>query len=177
YRGANDEAPIRIAPYDPAWPALFQAERELLADLLRRWLVGPIEHVGSTAVPGLAAKPVIDVMAAVESLDASRGAFGVLRDAGYHYAPYRTDVMHWFCKPSPSFRTHHLHLVPYESLLWTERIAFRDCLRSDSAIAHEYADLKHRLADAHRFDREAYTQAKGSFIGGLLPRLLRDTRN
>jgi len=172
YRGANDEAPIEIVTYDPAWPALFEAERELLAVTLRRWLVGPIEQVGSTAVPGLAAKPVIDIMAAVESLDASRGALGVLRDAGYHYAPYRADLMHWFCKASPSFRTHHLHLVPYRSGLWSERIAFRDCLRSDPAIAREYADLKYRLAVAHRFDREAYADGKGPFVTGVVRKFL-----
>jgi len=171
-----EEAPVHIVPYDPAWPALFELERQLLSRALCPWLVGPIEHVGSTAVPGLPAKPVIDIMAAVESLDASREALAGLRDLGYQYAPYRADVMHWFCKPSLSFRTHHLHLVPYPSLLWTERILFRDCLRSDPVVAREYAELKHRLADAHRFDREAYTEAKGPFIARVLQNLLGEAR-
>jgi GrpB-like predicted nucleotidyltransferase (UPF0157 family) len=68
-------------PYDPAWPALFELERQPLSRTLRPWLVGPVEHVGSTAVAGLPAKPVIDVMAAVESLKASRDALAVLPDA------------------------------------------------------------------------------------------------
>jgi len=92
----------------------------------------------------------------------------VLEDVGYQYAPYRADVMHWFCKPGFSLRTHHLHLVPYGSRLWTERILFRDLLRSDAGVAREYAELKHRLAEAHRFDREAYTEAKGPFVARVL---------
>jgi GrpB-like predicted nucleotidyltransferase (UPF0157 family) len=163
-----NEAPIYISTYNPAWPALFETEREMLTVTLGPWLVGPIEHVGSTAVPGLPSKPVIDIMAAVESLEACRDALPALQEKGYHYSPYRDDVMHWFCKPSLSFRTHHLHLVPYLSHLWTERIAFRDCLRSNRALAHEYAEFKARLADTYRFDREAYTEAKGPFIVRVL---------
>jgi GrpB-like predicted nucleotidyltransferase (UPF0157 family) len=168
-----EEAPVHIAAYDTAWPALFELERQRLSRFLGPWLAGPIEHVGSTAVPGLPAKPVIDVMAAVESLEASRDALAVLPEAGYQYAPYRADVMHWLCKPGFSFRTHHLHLVPYRSLLWSERIAFRDRLRSDPVVAREYAELKHLLAEVHRFDREAYTDGKGPFIERVLRDLYR----
>ena len=170
--GLADEASVHLASYDPAWPALFELERQLLSRTIRPWLVGPIEHVGSTAAPGLSAKPVIDIMAAVESLEASREALAALRNEGYQYAPYRADVMHWFCKPSFSSRTHHLHLVPYRSRLWTERIAFRDCLRSDPVVAREYGELKRRLAEVPRFDREAYTEAKSPFIARVLKRLI-----
>ena len=133
-----------------------------------KWLAGSIEHIGSTAVPGLAAKPVVDIMAGVESLEASRPALARLEDCGYCYFPYRAEVMHWFCKPSPAFRTHHLHLVPFQSRLWIERVAFRDYLRAHLDVAAEYADLKWRLAEVHRFDREAYTDAKGPFVERIL---------
>jgi GrpB-like predicted nucleotidyltransferase (UPF0157 family) len=76
--------------------------------------------------------------------------------------------MHWFCKPNSSQRTHHLHLVPYGSALWSERLAFRDYLRSNPAVAGEYANLKARLADVHRNDREAYTEAKGPFVARVV---------
>ena len=165
---AEREAPVHIVAYDPSWPALFEAERTGLFAILRPWLTGPIEHVGSTAVPGLAAKPVIDIMAAVDSLEASRDALPPLRQFGYQYAPYRPDVMHWFCKPGFSLRTHHLHLVPFRSPLWQDRLSFRDCLRCTPAVAEEYAALKYRLADIHRFDREAYTEAKVAFIARVL---------
>src|SRR5258706_4164984 len=162
------EAAIEIEPYDPEWPARFSAERALLASTLEPWLVGPIEHVGSTAVPGLPAKPVIDIMAAVKSLEASRPALDRLRAIGYCYFPYRDDVMHWLCKPSPELRTHHLHLVPLHSELWNDRLAFRDALAANSALADEYAALKYRLAAAHRIERELYTEAKGPSIERVL---------
>jgi GrpB-like predicted nucleotidyltransferase (UPF0157 family) len=162
------EAPVDIEPYNEAWPRTFLAERTLLAQVLRPWLAGPIEHVGSTAVPGLAAKPIIDIMAAVNDLESSRPALGKLREVGYWYAPYRADVMHWLCKPSPELRTHHLHLVPFESPLWFERLAFRDLLTANPMLANEYAALKYYLAEAHRHDRERYTEAKGPFIESAL---------
>jgi len=169
-----DEAPVEIVAYDASWPGQFEEEEKLLRRTLAAWLVGPVEHIGSTAIPGLVAKPVIDIMAAVESLDASRPSFAALARLGYCYAPYRADSEHWFCKPSPAFRTHHLHLVPIESPRWREPIAFRDYLRSHARVAAEYGELKRRLAQAHRFDREAYTEAKGPFIaritGLALPR-------
>src|SRR5262249_40228433 len=145
----------------------------LLAAAIGQWLCGPIEHVGSTAVPGVAAKPVIDIMAGVESLERSRPALVVVERLHYCYAPYRADVMHWFCKPSPAFRTHHLHLVPFGSRLWIERLAFRDYLRAHGAVAQEYAELKRRLAEAHRFDREAYTEAKTPFVERIVRDALR----
>ena len=162
------EAPVQIVAYDASWPARFEAERIVLSEILRPWLTGPIEHVGSTAVPGMPAKPVIDIMAGVDSLEASRDALPPLRHLGYHWAPYRAEMMHWLCKPSFSLRTHHLHLVPFRSPLWDERLRFRDCLRSTAAVAEEYAALKYHLAEIHRFDREAYTEAKGAFIARVL---------
>jgi GrpB-like predicted nucleotidyltransferase (UPF0157 family) len=158
------EAPVRVVPYDPSWPLLFDRERAILQNALAPWLVGPIEHVGSTAVPGLVAKPVVDIMAPVRNLPESAAAISRVAELGYVYYPYRAHVEHWFCKPSPSFRTHHLHLVPFGSRLWIERLAFRDCLRCDAAVAAEYATLKQRLAKQYEFDREAYTDAKAPFI-------------
>jgi GrpB-like predicted nucleotidyltransferase (UPF0157 family) len=161
------EALVEIVRYDPSWPAQFEQEERPLRQALAPWLVGPIEHIGSTAVPGLAAKPVVDIMAVVETLDASRPAIAALIELGYCYAPYRADSEHWLCKPSPAFRTHHLHLVPVGSRMWKESLAFRDYLRSHLQTAAEYEDLKRRLALEHRLDREAYTEAKGPFIARI----------
>jgi GrpB-like predicted nucleotidyltransferase (UPF0157 family) len=112
-------------------------------------------------------------MAGVESLEGSRPALAVLETCQYCYAPYRSEVMHWLCKPSPAQRTHHLHLVPLGSPLWIEQLAFRDYLRSHADVALEYAVLKRRLAEAHRFDREAYTVAKGPFVRRIIEEALR----
>jgi GrpB-like predicted nucleotidyltransferase (UPF0157 family) len=150
------------------WPSIFETERIALAELLAPWIVGAIEHVGSTAVPGLAAKPIVDIMIGVANLDLSEPAISALESAAYCYFPYRADVMHWFCKPSPFVRTHHLHLVPFRSPLWLERLAFRDYLLAHNDVALEYAELKKLLADKYRSDREAYTDAKGPFIQRIL---------
>ena len=168
-------APVRVVSYDPAWPDKFERERSDLAGLLAPWLVGPIQHVGSTAVPGLAAKPVIDIMAAVEDLDSSRPVIDVLPRLGYCYWPYRADVMHWFCKPSDAFRTHHLHVVPFRSQLWLDRLAFRDYLRAHRPVAEEYASLKFQLAKLYEFDREAYTDAKLPFVERVLRMAAQET--
>ena len=158
------EAPVEIVEYDPSWPGKFEVERAFLQRLLTRWLAGTIEHVGSTAISAMPAKPVIDIMAPVVSLAESRPAIAELVQAGYVYYPYRPDVMHWFCKPSAAFRTHHLHLVPLGSKRWIECLAFRDTIRSDPTLANEYAVRKRRLAQQFKFDREAYTEAKSPFI-------------
>jgi GrpB-like predicted nucleotidyltransferase (UPF0157 family) len=168
---SNDE-PVRIVTYNPEWPQRFAAEQSLLIDAIGPWLPGPVEHIGSTAIPGLAAKPVIDMMAGVGSLEGSRAAIAILERLQYCYAPYKSEVMHWFCKPSPAVRTHHLHLVPVGSQLWTEQLAFRDHLRSHADVAREYADLKRRLAQDHQFDREAYTTAKTPFVQRVIAEAL-----
>jgi GrpB-like predicted nucleotidyltransferase (UPF0157 family) len=160
----SSEAPVEIVPYDPAWPVKFEEEAAILRRVLAPWLVGSIEHIGSTAVPGLAAKPVIDVMAGIDTLEASRGAIGAVRELSYCYWPYQADREHWFCKPSPAHRTHHLHLMPVGSQDWSRAIAFRDYLRSHPETARDYGALKQRLASEHRLDREAYTKAKRPFI-------------
>ena len=164
----TNPAPVFLSEYNPEWPAKFEAERQNLEALIGDWLCGSIEHVGSTAVPGLIAKPVIDIMFGVRSLDESRPAIEVLANNGYHYFPYKSDVMHWFCKPSESYRTHHLHLITYKSNLWVERLQFRDALRSDKSIAIEYTKLKKSLADKCGEDREKYTQEKWPFIQNTL---------
>jgi GrpB-like predicted nucleotidyltransferase (UPF0157 family) len=162
------QPPVIIEPYDYNWPGRFESERILLMPVLAPWLVGPIEHVGSTAVPGLAAKPIIDIMAAVRDLPSSISAIEALKPLSYCYFKYRADLMHWFCKPSDLDRTHHLHLVPLDSPLWRDRLAFRDRLRADAATRHSYAELKLILASRHRDDREAYTDAKTDFIRSVL---------
>jgi GrpB-like predicted nucleotidyltransferase (UPF0157 family) len=116
---------------------------------------------------------VIDIIVGVADLASSLGAREVLAPLGYLYFPYRADVMHWFCKPSPAHRTHHLHLVPVGSALWAERLVFRDHLRTSADARADYAALKMSLAERYRFDREAYTDAKGPFIQRIVDRALR----
>jgi GrpB-like predicted nucleotidyltransferase (UPF0157 family) len=168
------QAAVVLTEYDSSWPGEFEKERQFLEDVIRDYLYGTVEHVGSTAVPGLVAKPVIDIMFGVRSLADSAPAIVLLEANGYEYVAYKTDVMHWLCKPSQAFRTHHLHLVPYRSDLWNERIEFRDLLRTDERVVAEYANLKRSLAAKYKEDREAYTLAKWPFIRNALRARLDD---
>jgi len=162
------EQSIEIVEHDPRWKSMFESEKKLLAKLIKPWLCGSIEHIGSTSVHGLAAKPVIDIMVGVHSLKASRNTIDILSKNGYCYYPYKAEIMHWFCKPTPEIRTHHLHLVPFESALWQERIKFRDCLRANAELANNYAKLKLTLAKEHKNDRDLYTMNKWSFIKSVI---------
>jgi GrpB-like predicted nucleotidyltransferase (UPF0157 family) len=162
------DEPIRLAPYDPAWPGRFIEERDALDAAIGSWATSGIHHVGSTAVPGLEAKPIIDILVGVDSLQASRACFDPLAKLAYLYAPYRTEEMHWFCKPHPSRRTHHLRLIPTASQRFRDELAFRDRLRADPATAKEYEVLKRTLAQRFVDDREAYTDAKSAFIHRVL---------
>jgi GrpB-like predicted nucleotidyltransferase (UPF0157 family) len=161
-RAGGRDAPVRIVEYDPAWPAAFAAERERLAPLLGGGV--DLHHFGSTAVPGLAAKPVIDMIALVEDLDAPIAA--LVGRGGYQYPQaFNATLTHrrFLCYPTAAHRTHHLHLVDEPGAL-ERRLHFRDRLRANRALADEYAVLKRALAERYREDREAYTEAKSEFI-------------
>lgn len=163
----TDDAAVYLEPYDEAWRQRFTDEADLLGKTIGPWITGGIHHVGSTAVPGLAAKPVIDIMIGVADLDSSRPCIELLKPLDYRYAPYRAEVMHWFCKPHPSHRTHHLHLVPTGSPRYVDVLAFRDHLRRHPDALAEYEALKRELADRYPHDREAYTDGKAHLIAKL----------
>ena len=168
--GAGD-GPIEIVAYNPSWRDSFVAERDRLADVLPGVQV---HHIGSTSVPGLAGKPVVDMIALVDDLETD---VATLLRAGYHLpSRFNADLVHrrFLCYPSDSFRTHHLHLVDEREDL--ERcLRFRDSLRADPRLATEYVALKRTLAARLREDRHAYTKAKSQFINDADSRAERDS--
>jgi GrpB-like predicted nucleotidyltransferase (UPF0157 family)/8-oxo-dGTP pyrophosphatase MutT (NUDIX family) len=164
------DEPVRIVPYDDSWPERFLEERAALSIAIGDWASGGIHHVRSTAVPGLDAKPVIDILVGVRDLATSGECFDRLAALGYLYAPYRVDEMHWFCKPDLARRTHHLHLVPTGSPRFRDELAFRDYLRGHAHVAREYGTLKRQLAKEFEHDREGYTAAKADFVRATLDR-------
>jgi GrpB-like predicted nucleotidyltransferase (UPF0157 family) len=164
------DQPIVVVPYDPEWPRRFEAERVLLERVLAPWLEGGIHHIGSTAISGIAAKPIIDMMAGVRDLKDARAAFDPLGEESYLYAPHRPGIAHHFVKPSlrVSEMTHGLHLTEPGSDLWRERLTFLDALRRDPKLSTEYEVLKLRLAEEHPRDSEAYTAGKREFVARVL---------
>lgn len=164
---------VAIVPYDPSWPALFRAERDHLRACLPPDLIGRIEHFGSTAVPGLAAKPVVDILVEVTDLAAVRSrVVPILEAQGYDYfwRPTHGDdgppFYAWFIKRDPAthVRTHHIHMVEPGFKEHWDRLLFRDYLIAHPDVAAEYARLKQRLAAEHPNDRVEYTRRKGAFI-------------
>jgi GrpB-like predicted nucleotidyltransferase (UPF0157 family) len=167
---------VEIVPYDPAWPALFAMEADRLRATLDSALVVGIEHCGSTAVPGLAAKPIIDILIAVRSLTRAKATMiEPIRSLGYVYWSEnpKTDRM-FFVKGMPPYgqrRTHHVHITEPDGEMWQRRLAFRDYLRADPEEAHRYEVLKHDLAARFPADRDGYTDAKTDYVEAVYRRM------
>lgn len=170
--------PVEVVPYDPDWPLRFDAEAARLRRLLPAGTIGRIEHIGGTAVPGLAAKPIVDMMVEAPSLeDVRRTIAPILEKAGYEFlwrptSPGDVDIAYaWFIRRDASGRrTHHVHFAPPGSPYW-DRVTFRDHLRRHPEVAADYGALK-REAAARATDRRAYAEAKSAFIR----RALREAR-
>lgn len=161
---------IAIVGYDPAWPSWFEQEAKFLRSCIPTELIGRIEHFGSTAVPGLSAKPIIDLLVEVSSLDEMRRTIVPLLEAqGYEYfwrpaiedkPPYYA----WFIRRDANGqRTHHIHMVEADSELW-DRLFFRDYLRRHADEARRYEELKRGLARQFPHDRVSYTKEKTRYI-------------
>jgi GrpB-like predicted nucleotidyltransferase (UPF0157 family) len=170
-------AAAQIVPYDPGWTARARQFAGELTAALGPWLLRPVEHVGSTAIPGLAAKPVIDLMALVESKDETAAAAGTaLAELNWQHVPPAADDRPWrqfFVRVSDDgqHRLAHLHLMSAGAARWEEQLRFRDGLRASAALRDEYASLKTRLAAEFGSDRERYTAAKAGFIRQTLAML------
>jgi len=164
--------PIAIVPYDSHWPQRFRAEAAHLRACLPADLLGRIEHFGSTAVPRLAAKPIVDMLVEVTALSAARERIApILESQGYDYfwRPTHGDDgppwYAWFIKRDASgARTHHIHMVEASFTEHWDRLTFRDALIARPELAGEYAALKRELAQATPDDRIRYTAGKSAFI-------------
>ena len=157
---------VTVAPPDPIWPAAFEAERTRIRKMLPE--ACHIEHVGSTSVPGMPAKPILDLMLGVEDFwTAVSRWIPRLESLGYiHFPDVSTEWRTFFGHGEP--RMHHLHLVAYGGEEWRRLLRFRDCLRADPELRKAYAQEKLRLCALHEYDRAAYTAAKAPFIDGVL---------
>ena len=171
---------VAVVPYNPLWPDLFKQERLHLLSCLPSGLITRIEHFGSTAVPGLSAKPIVDILVEVTSLEETRNEIvPILEAQGYDYfwrPSFGDDIppfYAWFIKRDRNGnRTHHIHMVETDFEHW-DRLLFRDYLIENPNIAQEYVDLKEELSRTNRGDRVVYTQAKGDFIKKITERAIR----
>jgi GrpB-like predicted nucleotidyltransferase (UPF0157 family) len=164
--------PVVIADYDPAWPALFEQEWSRIAPVVAAFAVS-VEHVGSTAVPGLCAKPIIDILITVDSFGPADAYIPTLAALGYVFRDDPSNVdRHAFGmrdanghRPVPGF---NVHIEEHGSLGVRRFVAFRDYLRTHAETAREYCALKRALAAAYGSDRDGYTAAKTAFVRVVL---------
>ncbi len=162
--------PVVIVAYDPTWPTRFETAACELRETVGALLVA-IEHVGSTAVPGLAAKPIIDMMAFVPRfVDGFTTVTPLVARGWESLGEYGIPGRHYFRRRRGGRATHHLHMFGVDPQHPRPEIVFRDYLRLHADVAAEYATLKSALAARHRNDREAYTEGKTAFIREALRR-------
>lgn len=163
-------SPIEVLPYNPLWPQMFAEESARIL-----FIIGPyvdcIEHMGSTAVPGLAAKPVIDILIGVHHLADDVLFLPPLATLGYEYKPEHEAVFperRYLHRVVNGVHTHHLHIVEPSSEFYKQQLRFRDLLRAYPEEAARYESLKVQLASQFRNDREAYTDGKSHLIQEIL---------
>jgi len=155
---------VHLIPYNPLWPAMATAFidsfcKEFGADSITR-----MEHYGSTSIPGMPAKPILDFLVEVSSLQEAIARIVRLTDTkNWEYWWYGDHITLIKRDEKTRIRTHHIHITTCNHKIWNN-IVFRDRLRSNPDLANEYADLKYRLAEEFTIDREAYTRAKGDFV-------------
>ena len=156
---------ITLTPYSPLWPAVFDLEKRRLLEIFNHAVV--VEHIGSTAVPGLGAKPIIDIMLGAPDLAQVEARIPALEAEGYRYVKeFEKSIpdRRYFTRMDVPPGRFHLHAVVLDSPFWKRHIAFRDALRADRVLADKYWRLKQHLAARLRDDRGAYADAKSEFI-------------
>ncbi len=166
----NGSEKIIIKEYDPKWPKFFDSERDEIMEAIGHY-VADIQHIGSTAVPGLAAKPVIDIMVGLRRLLDAQDCILPIEGMEYEYVPEFEDEFperRYFRKIQSGIRTHQIHMVEIGTDFWKRTLLFRDFLLEHPDTAKDYATLKQELAVKFKNDREGYTKAKTPFIENIL---------
>lgn len=160
--------PIAVDDYDPRWAASFRAERRLILAAVGEVVV-ELEHFGSTSVPGLAAKPIVDMLAGVRTLEEVPALAGALLAIGYAACGIHVPGRQLFAKGGPyNEATHHLHFVEHSTPAWRDPLRFRNRLRADPELALRYAELKRQLARTHSNDINGYSDGKSEFVRSVL---------
>jgi GrpB-like predicted nucleotidyltransferase (UPF0157 family) len=157
---------VKLAPYSSEWPKLFEEEEKLLRGLIGKYVID-IQHIGSTSIPGMTAKPILDIGIAIARFQEGKRCVKPIESLGYEYKGENgIPGRHYFAKGDP--RTHHLHMLELDSEEWRKHIIFRDFLRENKEMAREYARLKRDLAEKFRNDRLSYTEGKSDFVAEIL---------
>ena len=159
---------VKLFSYKPEWEKLYKKEEKLLRNAIGKY-AEDIQHVGSTSIPGVKAKPIIDIIIGVKQLKIGEKCIKPLEELGYEY---KHDAgirgRHFFAKGSEKNRTHYVHTVKLNGRFWKNCILFRDYLRKHKRAVKEYNELKDKLAEKYKDDRDKNTAKKDSFIQGII---------
>lgn len=165
---------VKLIPYNPKWKKLFEKEKQLFENTFGDVIIA-IEHIGSTAIPGIPAKPIIDINIGVKSLEIARTMKKQFENIGYVYRPFipghsmeGLKFQELYVKGSEKRRTHHAHATVYGNEYWKNNLLFRDYLRQNPARAQQYGELKKKLAEKYSYSRGTYTKNKEQFINETL---------
>jgi GrpB-like predicted nucleotidyltransferase (UPF0157 family) len=167
---SKNNRPIHVVDYDPNWPRLFEQEKALLLATLGKGIL-QIEHFGSTSIPGLAAKPVIDIAVGVKTFEETIHYVPLFESLGYIYEPEfeaAIPTRRFFWKGTPLVHTYHIHLAAVGSEAWIKPILFRDYLRAHPDEARQYQELKRALAAQHISDMDGYIDGKTAFVASIV---------
>ncbi len=161
---------VKLEPYDPGWILAYEKEKADIEKSIGEYITD-IQHIGSTSVKGLIAKPIIDIAVGVDSLKIGEKCIEPLLSLGYLYKGYYgVDGRLYFPKSNDSSTAYHIHMMEFASTNWERHILFRDYLRLNSEARNEYAKLKSDLAQKYKDDRKAYTESKADFISDIIGR-------
>ena len=159
---------VKLSEYSPAWEKLYKKEEKLLIPIVEKYGLG-IEHIGSTAIPGSKAKPIIDMVIGVKSLKDGEKLIKPLKKLGYkcrHDASI--EKRYFFTKGNKTQTSYHLHIVRFNSSLWKNQLLFRDYLRKHKDVVKKYNELKEELAEKYKDDRKKYVAGKDKFIKSVI---------
>lgn len=159
---------VELLPYTDKWKKLYSKEEKIILSLIKDYVID-IQHVGSTAIAGLNAKPIIDIIIGLKTFDYLAIIIQKLEANGYIYRPQSgTDERVLFVKGNDDIITHHIHVVKWNSDEWNNHVFFRDYLIKHDEIAKEYSNLKNKLGEKYKDDRYAYTDGKSEFIQNII---------
>lgn len=165
---------VQLVPHNPEWAQLFEKEKNLLMEVFGQDIIA-IEHIGSTAIPGIVAKPILDMNVGVKSLEVARNMKKKFEQLGYEYRPFKPGKTkedlkekELYVKGPEEKRTHHAHVTIHDSEYWKKDLLFRDYLRSYPEAANKYDKLKQDLAVTHKDDRYTYTDKKAALMEEIL---------
>jgi GrpB-like predicted nucleotidyltransferase (UPF0157 family) len=162
---------VRLVPYETQWNTVYEYEKAVLGEILTD-RAADIQHIGSTAIPGICAKPIIDMLVGLRDLAEFPNLVGRVEENGYIYRPDPENRERFLCvKGSENYRTHHIHFVQWNGREWQRLIFFRDYLRAHPDLAGDYRRLKMALAEKYPDDRAAYTEGKSGFIHNVLAKM------